>query len=503
LDAPAQVLFEKFEILECLKKDTVSSVYLANHIFLSKKILLKTLSKKDIQDPVWLERFKREAKILAKLDHPNVIRVLDFGSNHNDYYISFEYFESANLRNALKQRALSQPEKLDLFDQLIMGLAVAHQNGIVHRDIKPENILIDDDLRLKVADFGLAITTEENLLTAKSSIVGTPAYMSPEQIRGAKLTPSSDLFSLGIVAFELFCGYNPFLGSEINTTINNILNPDYDKLGHEIDRHMPELAGVEKKLLRFEGAGQLKSAEDLLVGTGNLTGSDRTKKTKSDSRKIYYPVAGVLIIILAAFITYNLNVTDETPIVTTDTLTIMAASDLPDTGIYRTDAISQPEPHNPESQKAPPADVLPLVSGYLSVQSIPASELWINDQGYGIISEEILLKLPHGKHQLVMRHQEYPEFRQRIDISPGDTLWVGVRLDTLFGYYTCEAYPWGTVYFAGKYQGETPILKPVRYPPGQYAIVIENPDFALYQDTITISRSETTRVRINLENLTP
>ncbi len=117
LASQTQILFDKFEILECLKKDRFSCVYLANHIFLAKKILLKTLSKQDLQDPVWLERFKREAKILAKLDHPNVIRVLDFGSNHNDFYISFEYFESSNLREILNQKSLTKTEKIQLFKQ--------------------------------------------------------------------------------------------------------------------------------------------------------------------------------------------------------------------------------------------------------------------------------------------------------------------------------------------------------------------------------------------------
>ena len=152
------------------------------------------------------------------------------------FYISFEFFESRNLRDVLKGEKLTYTEKLNLFHQLTAGLAAAHRLEIVHRDIKPENILVNAWGQLKIADFGLAISTEENLLTAKSSVVGTPAYMSPEQIRGERLTPESDLFSLGIVAFEMFCGYNPYLGGDINTTINNILDLKQDELGPVIDR---------------------------------------------------------------------------------------------------------------------------------------------------------------------------------------------------------------------------------------------------------------------------
>ena len=121
-----QVMFEKFEILECLKKDSVSCVYKAQHIFLAKEIVLKTLNKNTLQDSVWLERFKREAKILARLDHPNVIRVLDFGSFHSEFYISFEYFDSINLRILMQQKDLTGAEKSSLFEQLADGLAAAH-----------------------------------------------------------------------------------------------------------------------------------------------------------------------------------------------------------------------------------------------------------------------------------------------------------------------------------------------------------------------------------------
>jgi len=225
-----QILFEKFEIIEVLKKDEHSTVYLANHKYLGKKIILKTLDTQKISDPAVLNRFKREAKILAKLDHPNIIKVLDFGTHKNHFYLSFEYFVSRNLRELFNSTEISNSEKKSLFIQLIKALNIAHSQSIIHRDIKPENILVNDSLELKIADFGLAIQKDENLMTSKSSIVGTPAYMSPEQIKGEKLTPQSDMFSLGIVVFELFSGFNPFLGKDINETINCILTFDEDKI---------------------------------------------------------------------------------------------------------------------------------------------------------------------------------------------------------------------------------------------------------------------------------
>jgi len=136
----AEILFEKFEIIECLKKEPYTSVYFAKHIYLGKKIILKTLNTNDISDQTVLGRFKREAQILAQLDHPNLIKVLDFGMFAKFFYISFEYFESRSLREVMKQNNLSDNDKLNILVQLLKALNIAHQNKIFHRDIKPENI---------------------------------------------------------------------------------------------------------------------------------------------------------------------------------------------------------------------------------------------------------------------------------------------------------------------------------------------------------------------------
>src|ERR1035437_5538840 len=218
-----EILFEKFQIIETLKKDEHAGVYLANHIYLSKKIILKVLNTLKIPDAAIIERFKREAKILAKLDHPNIIKVLDFGMSKEFFYISFEYIEGESLRNVFKTKNLTQDQKEHLMIQLLQGLNYAHKNKIIHRDIKPENIFIDKNLNVKLGDFGLALSSDDNFVTNPYSIVGTPSYMSPEQIQGNKLTEQSDLFSAGVVIFELFTGINPFLRDNVSLTLNEII----------------------------------------------------------------------------------------------------------------------------------------------------------------------------------------------------------------------------------------------------------------------------------------
>ncbi len=219
-----EILFKKFEVISCYKKDEHSAVYLANHIYLEKKVFVKILNTETIPDTAIIERFKREAKILAQLEHPNIIKVFDFGMFKKYFYISFEYFESKNLREFLAENKPTDKIKRQIFVQIVKGLDFAHRKNIIHRDIKPDNILVNENNEVKLTDFGLAQDSFDNLITQRYSVVGTPAYMSPEQIQGEKLTVKSDLFSLGITTYELFKNKNPFLGKDSNETINNIIS---------------------------------------------------------------------------------------------------------------------------------------------------------------------------------------------------------------------------------------------------------------------------------------
>ena len=180
----------------------------------------------------FLKDFKREAKVLVNINHQNIIKVLDFGTYNNYFFTSFEYFESTNLRSIIKGNKLTNEEKKKLVIQLFAGLDFAHKNQIIHRDIKPENILVSKSLELKIGDFGLALSINDSFVTSQFHIVGTPTYMSPEQIRGDKLTSKSDLFSAGIVTYELFTGINPFLGKDVNDTLNKIISWDEKKLNN-------------------------------------------------------------------------------------------------------------------------------------------------------------------------------------------------------------------------------------------------------------------------------
>ena len=501
-----QILFNRFRIETILQKDQSSCVYSAWHIYLDKKILLKTLHASDIDNREWLERFRREAKILARLDHPNIIRVLDFGSVKKDYYISFEYFESRNLRQIIQSRTLSTEHKRTVLIQLLRGLDIAHRNGIIHRDVKPENILVNDRWQVKLADFGLALSAGESNLTSKTSLIGTPAYMSPEQIRGEKIDERTDLFSAGIVAFEMYCGYHPFLGSDAKSTLNSILSFDHqtitEKLGKDDPLLIADLLQPFPKM-RPVSAGEvlekmgIDPIENTLISTDNLL----------QPKKIYQLIAVIVVITLlmiSGYIFYpehkgklpenadNKALADSVDLIKIDTVVETVAAEKKKKQLQPISDITASENQvNSTSTEA--------TRGSLFLVTDPISDVFIDSGYHGKTPFRNPLSLPAGTHRLKLTHENFPDYFEDIQIVPGQTRIINYDLDTLFGYLSCQIYPWGIVLVDGKLIGETPLPGIIALTVGRHWITIENPGYPVFSDSLSIARQETTVYRINLE----
>jgi serine/threonine-protein kinase len=503
----SDLLFEKYKVIECLKKDEYSCVYIADHTYLGKKILLKTLNTDSIENTLWLDRFKREAKILARLDHVNIIKVLDFGKHKNIFYLSFEYFDSRNLRDILKENDLTFDQKRQILIQLAQGLSIAHQAGIVHRDIKPENILIDDQNNLKIADFGLAVILNESMLTSKSSLVGTPSYMSPEQIRGESITLKSDLFSLGIVAYELFCGDNPFLGIDINTTINNILGFDENAIFTRV-AHLPvEISDLIKRMLRKDHSKRLDSAQEILKSLKSGTIPERPKKIRKRINSKSLIIVSILIVLVVILIIIRPIFRDENGRSMEQDLSALESKEM--TAITDKNAENNVKVSNDLNSEPEVEDVSfletakkkPQLPGKLIVQSIPQSEVYIDSQYVGTIPLQEYIELPEGEYNLGLIHPGYPKYQRPIIIKSGETTWMRLSPDTLFGYLQCNIYPWGEVHIDGKNIGQSPFQKPYILAPGNYGLTIWNPKFSVITDSVNIIQAETTEYKVNLEQV--
>ena len=206
--------FPQLEILELLGQGGMGAVYKARQPGLDRLVALKVLPLQASTDPGFAERFNREARALAKLNHPNIVAVYDFGQTHGLHYFIMEYVDGPNLRQIERASKLSTRQALQIIPQICEALQFAHDEGVVHRDIKPENVLLDKKGRVKIADFGLAKILEreaEDLrLTGAKDVMGTPHYMAPEQVEHPQeVDHRADIYSLGVVFYEMLTGELP------------------------------------------------------------------------------------------------------------------------------------------------------------------------------------------------------------------------------------------------------------------------------------------------------
>jgi len=201
----------RYEVIKEIGSGGMAVVYLALDTILKREVAIKLLKGESADDPVALERFKREANTLTKLSHPNAVDIYDVGDDGNNHYIVMEYVKGHTLKQLIKRRgALPPKEAVWITKQLAGALLEAHKNGIIHRDIKSQNVLIKDDGTVKLADFGIAVLNNAMQLTSRGSVLGSVHYLAPELAKGGNATMQSDIYSLGIVLYELLVGDVPY-----------------------------------------------------------------------------------------------------------------------------------------------------------------------------------------------------------------------------------------------------------------------------------------------------
>ncbi len=207
------VFGRRYRVTERLGAGGMADVYKAVDETLGRTVAVKVLRSRFADDPAFVERFRREAQSAANLSHPGIVNIYDWGNDGGTYYIVMEYVGGTDLKSLVRQKGSLDPLRVAEYgEQVCAALSVAHGYDIIHRDIKPQNIVLMPDGRVRVMDFGIARMTDGDDLTQTGSVLGTAQYVSPEQAQGKRLTVASDLYSLGVVLYELLCGRPPFEG---------------------------------------------------------------------------------------------------------------------------------------------------------------------------------------------------------------------------------------------------------------------------------------------------
>ena len=259
--------FGRYDVVKLLGVGGMGEVYLAHDAALNRKSAIKVFSSERVDGH--LERFIREARSASALNHPNICTIYEINCEHEPPYIAMEFIEGETLADAIGSGRLGLNEKIDIALQAAEGLAEAHEAGVVHRDIKPANIIINKRGRVKIVDFGLAKTvwsaSDDDLtqqqLTRSGMIIGTVSYMSPEQVKGEKIDTRSDIFSFGVLLYELLTFRRPFSGGSMAETIAQTLTADPPPVNSDIPRKLEQ---ITYKCLEKDPVNRYRSMRDLI-----------------------------------------------------------------------------------------------------------------------------------------------------------------------------------------------------------------------------------------------
>ena len=240
-----QKINDRYEIIKSIGEGGMANVYLAYDTILDRNVAIKVLRGDLANDEKFVRRFQREALSASSLSHPNIVAMYDVGEDNGLYYIVMEYVEGKTLKQLLKKRgSLTLSEAIDIMLQLTDGMAHAHDSYIVHRDLKPQNIMIQDDGQIKITDFGIAMALNSTQLTQTNSVMGSVHYLPPEQAAGKGTTIKSDIYSMGIIFYELLTGELPFKGdSAVEIALKQMKEPlpDVHKLNNDIPQSIENI----------------------------------------------------------------------------------------------------------------------------------------------------------------------------------------------------------------------------------------------------------------------
>jgi protein kinase-like protein/zinc ribbon protein len=320
--SPGQVLADRYRIIGLLGRGGMGEVYRADDLKLGQPVALKFLPKHLSADPALLERFHAEVRNARQVSHPHVCRVYDIGEVDGHHFLSMEYVDGEDLATLLRRIGRLPPAKaVEIARQLCAGLAAAHERGVLHRDLKPANIMLDGHGRARITDFGLAVRSDE----AAGEIAGTPAYMSPEQLTGQQATAQSDLYSLGLVLYEVFTGKKAFEAtsfaewrrkhSEDPPTNPSLHTPDLDPAAVRVILRCLEKDPAKRPASATQVAMALPGGDPLAaaIAAGETPSPEMVAAAGGESAlplRVAWPLLGGVLVLLTAVIVLAPYATD-------------------------------------------------------------------------------------------------------------------------------------------------------------------------------------------------
>ncbi len=493
-----------FRLIEIIKKDEYSAVVKAELVENGETVLLKTFSSSG--DERQIERFRREAALLQQLDHPCIVKMLSSGKFDGGYYIALEFIQGTSLGKLLDTDLFTSEDKERITSALLDGVAYIHSLGIVHRDLKPDNILITPTMQIKIVDFGLSYSGSEGRVTRKNEILGTPAYMPPECLRGEEHTVAGDAFSLGLIVYELYTGRNPLKGDSLSDTLNRIANYSIDDLALDSQPLPEKIKTILAGFLSEDPRGRGYSTESR-VASGEegspLPGESGEERASSSLWRVARlgMAAGVMVIVLIALL-FIFNSEDTVPGVKG-----VADENLTASTISAKPLVEQGKPENDDSPVDPKEKPEGNISnenvsidnesaegkpGFLEVKCYPWGELYIDGKYYDTTPLKGSIKIKPGTYTLKLVNPSFEPVIRRVTVTPEMTTSEVISFNEGNGYITVNVFPWAEVYINERSYGVTPLTAPISLPSGTHTITLRNSSFGTFSEPVTVKPGKTT-----------
>lgn len=527
-----------------LFRSSTTVVYKGYQQSLDRFVLLKRLESDANRDDRVARRFKNEARLVARLQHPNVVAIYAYGEDEVSAYLIAEYVDGVDLAELVSRGGMPVELAVYVLRETVRGIGAAHDRGIVHQDIKPSNILVSFEGQVKVADFGMASVAEETI--DGGEVRGTLPYLAPEQIRGAAATPSTDLFSLGATFFEMIMGRRAFLGSSSAEIFESILHYDPVPLLAARTSVPAEVIGICGKLLsrspdeRFESwrevemeASQFLDALPYRVGASALSewieepssyvppridmpaeseiDSPASGARRSKSIISLPAVFGVLGVVVAALIVGSILFDRSQRVGEADHVPseLAESAQYPiwlypqnDSAAMAAEVATESSTEDEERLRERIVPDIRQESGWLRIQADPWAVVVLDDDTLGRTPLASPVLRREGRYRLTFLHPDFPAYQREVDIAAGETAEVSISLWDLVGQIRLEVSPWAAVSINGTPRDTIPPQsQPYVLRPGNHRLQLHHPELGEYETTFNVEAGESTTLRYNLIEL--
>lgn len=523
LDSFVQKRFSHYEIIEKLGEGGMGAVYLANDLELRRQVALKFLPKELTKNEGLKARFKREAQAAAALNHPNIITVYEIGDHDGYPYIAMEFVHGKSLYDLLHDRELNFERAIEIFLQVCEAMSVAHRNNIVHRDIKPANVMLDQYGKAKILDFGLAKLQGATQLTREGTTMGTPHYMSPEQIRGQNVDYRSDIFSLGVLLYELLTGKLPFKGENPTAICYAIVHEKPLPLQEYLYNAPRSIQKIIDKALEKNPDKRYRSAEDLLSDVkrereslhkfyiATQTSIDVGEPEKKRKALLYYLVPALLIAL--TFVLYKtelhtqlINNSQPPPVENNSLETAEPAETKLAQNQEPPEIENTPSEENGAASKQPekeePVEKVDVKRfGSLEISSVPTgATLYLDGRELGPAPYSTD-QIEPDRYELLARLNGYPDQTRTIRVRPNQDNSFVVRFNAPMGAISFTSEPSGaTIHLDGKRSGTTPQVVQ-NLTTGQHSIALRKNGYKDFTANVSVAADEVELVNAKLNPL--